>query len=101
MTETEVTVVEEQAVVEKPVDEFPNTSARIVMIWVKVQDLEGRPFFVRQVRALEKGIELVKRIRAKGITAGWDYSFRGRHLSTKAQVRLMYAFLKSKDIQVV
>jgi len=91
-------VVEEQAVA---VDEFPNTSGRVVMIWVRVKDLEGRPFFVRQVRAMEKAIELIGRIRDKNITAGWDYSFAGRRLSTKAQVRLMYAFLKGEGIQVV
>ena len=82
-------------------DEIATPSGRVAMVWMRVKDLEGRPFYVRQVRALEKGIELVQWTIGKAVTCGWDYSFVGRHLSTKAQVRLMYAYLKGQGIEVV
>jgi hypothetical protein len=76
-------------------------SERIVKVWAEVESLEGDRFFVRCVRKMENGIELVRRMREAGIKSGYDFSFKGEKMSSKQQVKLMYAFLREKGVEVV
>ena len=69
---------------------------RLVKVWARVETLEGKWFTVRQVRAMDKGIAFVRQLRALGIRCGYDLQFRGERMSTKPQVKLMFAYAYSK-----
>jgi len=68
--------------------------ARLVKVWAEVESLEGNHFTVRQVRAMDKGIQFVHELRALGVKCGYDFRFAGEHMSTRPQVKLMYAYAR-------
>ena len=68
---------------------------RLVKVWARVETLEGKHFTVRCVRAMNAGIQFVRELRKLGVKCGYDMSFRGERMSTKPQVKLMYAYARS------
>jgi len=69
---------------------------RLVKVWAEVESLEGKRFTVRYVRAMNAGIQFVRELRDLGIKCGYDFRFKGERMSTKPQVKLMYAYAHSK-----
>ena len=79
-----------------PQDEPEVTRKSVVAVWAIVESLNGETFPVRFVRESTAGKQFVYDLRKLGIVARWYGDFSGKRMSTKAQIRALYAYAKSR-----